>query len=213
MVLGVLFFVSIGGLMFYALRSFKTTTTALHEYAAITQDHQPTNFAEVGRLRFAGIAAGLQSEALFEYRPTGAPTSSVQVAFSMKTLCAAGKNALPCMAMSSTYDRAFGDRLVAIEGVRENDRVVMHKLSAFQPGEPISVPRTGTTYVEWPDIVSALNACQVKVVVEKQEERTVQLTFRNNAETWEAFQPVVGSLYQVLEETDKECGIVSRLTK
>jgi hypothetical protein len=213
MVLGVLCFVSLAGLMFYATNSFKTTMNALHEYRDITEDHRPTNFAEVGRLQFAGIAAGQQSEALFEYRPNGAVTTTVSVAFDMKTLCTVGKNALPCMAMSTTYDQAFGNKLVAIEGIRENDRVVIHKLRAFQPGEQILIPRAGTTYVEWPDIVSALNACQVKVVVENQEERTVQLTFRNNAETWEAFQPVVGSLYQILDETDKKCGIVSRLTK
>lgn len=212
MVLGVLFFVSIGGFIFYALRSFKEVVmNVTPEGVAITQDHQPTDFAEQGRLRFLD-PADPQGQAILLYKQSQSQfTNSIPVVFTTKTLCATRTGTLPCMAMSATRDVAFGDRPVTIDGRVENGRVLIYKLDAYDPGEVVVQPVAGTVYVDWEDAAAALKACRVRVVSDNRPQRIVRLTMRDTSETWEAWQPLESSLNQTLVEAESRCGLISRL--
>ncbi len=169
--------------------------------------YRPTDFAEVGTLRFPTPPNPTIREAVLEYAGPDNATTTVPIVFDgsgLMTICVRDNWGLPCAAMSMTYDMAFGGKRAAVEGVMENGKVLMQKLHVYGPDEQIVKPAIGTTYVNWDDAVAALNTCRkVKTVFDNQSEKTVRFTFWNSTETWEALQPLRESLRTALEDAKK----------
>jgi len=175
--------------------------------------YRPTDFAEVGTLRFPTPPNPTIREAVLEYAGPSNTTTTVPVVFDnsgLMTICVANNWGLPCAAMSTTYDMAFSGKRAAVEGVVEGGKVLMHKLHVYGPDEQIVKPAIGTTYVNWDDAVAALNTCRkVKTVFDNQSEKTVRFTFWDNTETWEALQPLRESLMTALEDAKKiDCSVL-----
>lgn len=179
--------------------------------------YRPTDFAEVGTLRFPTPPNPTIKEAVLEYAGPDNVTTTVPIIFDgsgLMTICVRDNWGLPCAAMSMTYDAAFSGKRAVVEGVMENGKVLMQKLHVYGPDEQIVKPAIGTTYVNWDDAVVALNTCRkVKTVVDNQSEKTVRFTFWNGDETWEALQPLRGSLTTALEDSKKiDCSVFPQLS-
>lgn len=178
---------------------------------------RPTDFAEVGTLRFPTLPNPTIREAVLEYAGPDNTTTSVPIVFDgsgLMTICVRDNWGLPCAAMSMTYDAAFGGKRAVVEGVVEDGKVLMHKLRVYGPDEQVVKPAIGTTYVEWEDVVSALNTCRkVKTVFDNQSEKTVRLTFWNDSATWEALQPLRESLLTALDDAKKtNCSVFPQVS-
>ncbi len=217
-ILGVLVILGTAALFAYGIQMFRLYGTK----GAITLGNQfsspeaaerflPTDFVQIGTLRFPKPANPTVSEAVLEYVGVDKATTTIPVVFDWLTICAAENGAVPCMAMSMTYDAAFGEKRVTIEGIRMDEHVLIRKLHAYAPTDGIVPPVPGIIFVDWPEVVSAFNTCKVKAISENSTERTVQLNFWKSPETWESLQPLKGSLYAAMEAAEKNCGPLSGL--
>ncbi len=176
-----------------------------------TEEIAPTNFAESGRLRLATSTERAYSFE-FIYAPAGKATTTQPLIFDVQSLCSASNGTLPCMAMSATYDLAFGSRQLVIEGVQDEKGVTIRRLRAYEPGEPITIPRIGLFYVDWPQVVSAFESCDVKSVMTHLD-NTVELFFWGNDRVWISLQPLQGDLERTLDRVGDSCSPISRLTQ
>lgn len=179
--------------------------------------YRPTNFAEVGTLRFPTPPNPTIREAVLEYAGPDNTTTTVPIVFDgsdLMTICVRDNWGLPCAAMSTTYDVAFSGKRAAVEGVVEDGRVLMQKLHVYGPDEQVVKPAIGTTYVNWDEAVAALSTCgKVKNIFDNQSEKTVRFTFWDSTETWEALQPLQGSLTKALEEAKKiDCSVFPQVS-
>lgn len=179
------------------------------------EQHRPTDFAQAGTLRFTRAPNPTIDEAVFEYLGANNATTSIPVKFDQGTICVIDNWGLPCAAMSMTHDVAFGGKRATVEGVRDGDYIRMQKLHVYGPDEPITPPLPGMVYVNWSDMEAALKSCRrVKAVFDNTPERMVRITFWDSPETWEAWQPLRGSLMTVLDEAKQlKCPVFPEVLK
>jgi hypothetical protein len=220
MVFGVVCLFALGSLLFSGAQfmrfpDVRNTPSIGTEFSSLEarERYLPTDFAEVGILRFPGPATG-DREPMLEYLGANKTTTTIPVVFDgMNTICVVNNWGIQCAAMSITYDAAFDGKSVTVEGIRDGNRILMQKLHVYATDEPIVPPVPGMIYVDWPEVVSALKSCRkVKAVYDNQPEKTVRLSFWGSPETWEALQPLKGSLMTALEEAKRtDCDVFPQL--
>lgn len=220
-VIGVIAFVLIESSFFESVRMLRAshvkTFTSLQSTIPIPTESErsrPTDFSEIGRLQFPVAANPIITEAALEYVDANNATTTIPVAFDQQTICVMNNWGLPCAAMSMTYDVAFAGKRVGVEGIREGAHIRMQKLRVYGSDEQAVKSQTGTTYVDWSEAVAALNTCgKVKAVFDDQSAKTARLSFWGNSDTWEALQPLQGSLIKALEDAKKiDCDLFPNLS-
>jgi len=162
----------------------------------------PTDFLRVGNITVnnPGQAQGVM---YLVYEEEGAPALSRELVLDEMSICASGSGGLPCMAMSVTFDMAFGGRRAMIEGVLQGDKVLVRKMRILAEGEePLSMD-TGSVFIGWMDARRLIQSCSVESVMQTHA-LDVYLTLKDG-ERLRAVEPVIDEVFRVYDEVRGIC--------
>ncbi|HWO07366.1 MAG TPA: hypothetical protein VNM40_02170 [Candidatus Paceibacterota bacterium] len=163
---------------------------------------EPTNFNEVGVLRFPPVTSG-QSQGKFEY-DGGAGTTTLAIEMDTLSVCAAENGATPCVAMSITFDQVFDGRAALIEGTREGNTILVRKMRITRAGEELRSFEPGDTFISWYHAMELLKNCEVKMAMQTHA-LDVYLTLKDGRRV-RAVEPTIDEMFRVINATRGACG-------
>lgn len=163
---------------------------------------EPTNFNEVGILHFPPVTSG-QSEGTFEFRE-GNATTTLKIMMDALTYCAASNGAVPCMAMSITFDKPFDGNLALVEGTRTGDVILIRKLRTAHEGEELRAFEPGNVFISWPHAMELFKACEVTMATQTHS-LDVYLDLKDGRRV-RAVEPMIDDMFKIINQTQGVCG-------
>lgn len=163
---------------------------------------EPTNFAQIGTLHFPKPGDG-QTTGTFTYTASGVIITKT-LAMDAWSICASGDGALPCMAMSVTFDVPFDGRTALVEGNLNGDTLLVRKLRAARASEPLLPMDPGSSFISWTDAVNLLKNCRVTEAMQTHA-LDVYLTLKDGRRV-RAVEPSSDELFTVIEGSTAQCG-------
>ncbi len=128
------------------------------------------------------------------------------------SVCAASNGALPCVAMSSPFDTAFGGRQVAVEGIAQDEGVLVRKLTVLEEGQAVPlVSGTGSVFISWAEAQYRFRQCEVESAMQTHA-LDVYLNLKDGRDV-RAVEPVIDEVFAILDETRQACGTVPVATE
>ena len=165
---------------------------------------QPTDFVQVGTLMVDSPAAQ-QGTIQFAYGEPGAPTTTKRLVLDELSVCATATGALPCVAMSVTFDAPFDGRRAIVEGIEQPDGAVLaRKLRRLEEGESGLPPAPGSVFISWPQAVSLIEGCAVEMAVQAHS-LSVSLALKDGRR-FVAVEPIIDEVFQVTQRAQPSCG-------
>lgn len=171
---------------------------------------EPTDFAQIGIITAPSPASG-QAEMSFSYLENGATTTRV-LALDALSVCAAPNGAVPCMAMSVTFDLPFNGKRALIEGNNMGtSSILVRKLAVVPAGSLEYTPETGARFISWPNAITLIKACDASMVMQTHA-LDVFIT-RSDGTRVRTVEPVIDEIFAVTEEASRRCGAIPIATE
>lgn len=103
---------------------FFLNTNKVDEVPTVAPTPETITFSKTGV--FVMNNPGMEKDVPFLiYEEPGKPAISAKLKFDEKSICSSGSGTLPCMAMSMTFDLAFGGKRVLVEGIDGEDDFII----------------------------------------------------------------------------------------
>lgn len=167
------------------------------------QVSEPTNFNEVGTIT-VNNPGGAQGVMTLVYEKPGAPSLTKELILDELSICAAPNGATPCMAMSVTFDVAFGGKRAIVEGIERDSSVLVRKLRIAADGEELRRFEPGNVFISWPQAIELFKACQVEMATQTHS-LDVYLDLKDGR-TLRAVEPMIDEMFRIISETQSACG-------
>lgn len=182
------------------------------EPAVVSTADEKTNFVQEGILEFPRANEQGQDTPYLSYvSSTGAPTTTIELPISEKTVCATRTGALPCMAMSVQYSVAFGGKRAVVEGIEKEARLDVRVIRVIDEEAPVLVPGPGVTYIPWAQAVALIESCEPTMIVQAHN-LNVNLTLPDERVVT-AIEPVIDEVFRVVDRTRDVCGTIPLATE
>jgi hypothetical protein len=165
------------------------------------QVSEPTNFNEVGIVHFPPPAVG-QAEGTFEYRE-GTASTTLKIKMDELSYCAAPNGAIPCIAMSISFDIPFNGKAALVEGVRTGDTILLRKIRVAAEGEELRSFEPGNVFISWPQAVELFKACKVKMATQTHS-LDVYLDLKDGRRV-RAVEPMIDEMFTIINQTQNTC--------
>lgn len=164
------------------------------------QNIEKTDFSAVGTITFnnPGQAQGVM---YLVYEEPGAPALTKELVIDAQSICATPTGALPCMAMSVTYDIPFGGKRAVVEGIKDGDKVIVRKLRVLAEGEVGRAPVIGSTLVPWAQALNLIRTCEVDRVGQTHA-LDVYITLKDGTEI-RTVEPYIDEVFYAVSEAKK----------
>lgn len=159
-----------------------------------------TDFSAVGTITFDNSGGG-QSVMSLVYKGSGATSLTKELVLDAQSICATPTGALPCMAMSVTFDVPFGGKSAIVEGIEEGDKVIVRKLRALAEGETGRPPVIGSTLIPWIQALNLIRTCEVERVGQTHA-LDVYLTLKDGTEV-RTVEPYIDEVFYAVSEAKK----------
>lgn len=186
-----------------------TLDTEKQDPAAIPGISEPTDWIRAGTIT-VNTPGQVQGVMYLVYEEPGAPALTKQLVLDEYSICATETGALPCMAMSVTFDVAFGGKRASVEGIEEDEAVRVRKLQILREGEEARLGAPGSAFIPWVQAVNLLKTCSVEQVMQSHA-LDVYLTLQGG-ERVRAVEPVIDEVFRVLNE-EVSCPPISVATE
>lgn len=169
----------------------------------------PTDFVEIGTLTFN--TPGQEEDVPYlMYEEPGLPARSMKLVFDPLSACMVEWSAAPCVAMSVTLDVPFNGKRAVVEGILDQDTVLVRKLQILREGAPETLWRPGSIFISWPDAVRLIEACQPEALMQSHR-LDVYLTLDDKEVR--AVEPVIDEVFRIVERTEDTCGSIPLATE
>jgi hypothetical protein len=167
------------------------------------QVSEPTNFNEVGTITVNNPGQA-QGEMYLVYEKPGAPALTKRLVLDELSVCAAPNGAVPCMAMSVTFDAAFGGKRALVEGSEAGETVLVRKLRVGMEGEELRSFDPGNVFISWPHAIELFKACQVAMATQTHS-LDVYLDLKDGRKV-RAVEPMIDEMFTIINQTQSACG-------
>lgn len=168
---------------------------------------EPTDFSEIGTLRFDDTAGPGQFTPTFEYDDGRKP-----LVFDALSFCALGQGSVPCMAMSVTLDIPMKDKQALVEGNELSDgTILVRKLRIADEGAPLLAIDTGHRFISWQHAETLIRTCKVEMVMQTHA-LDIHLTLKNG-ERLRSVEPTIDEVFRVTQEASQSCGSIGVATE
>lgn len=182
-------------------------TTDLPETIEVSN---PTNFSEKGY--FEGEPDSDQYVLEYTYDKPTTTKLSKKLSFDALSFCATATGSAPCMALSVTYDMAFGGKHVMIEGEDTANSVLVRKLTVIEEGkEFLALSTFGNQFISWPKAQNYIKDCDVSMVMQSHS-LNVDITLENGTR-YRTVEPVIDEVFKLVETASKTCGNIGIATE
>lgn len=193
--------------------SFRIGACAMPELATSTPivfDERPINFVRIGTVVFGN--PGLKKDTPYLiYEEAGAPALYKELVFDEQSSCAVSGGGIPCLAMSATFDVPFAGKPALVEGIAQDDRVIVRFIRRLEGVESIPMSPPGSLFVTWPTVVRLMESCAVRGAFQSHAlDVAVSLKDGRSLRTVE---PVIDEIFKVEERTRAVCGSITIATE
>ena len=161
-----------------------------------------TDFFEVGTATTDNPETGLGTP-LLVYEKPGMPALTRDLVFDVLSFCASPSGAVPCVAMSATFDVSFGGKRVSVEGIETSEGVLVRKIRALREGEEMLGSETGNSFISWGHARSLIENCEAKMVFQTHA-LDVYLTLEDDRRV-KTVEPGIDEVFRVLEGVQGKC--------
>lgn len=180
----------------------------LHSEPAATEASdmrsEPTNFAAAGTLRFDDTTGPGQRTPVFEYEG-----GRKALAMDALSVCAFGNGAVPCMAMSSTYDMSMKDKEAVVEGNALADGTILVRkvrIPAEGDASRMYVP-PGDRFISWMHARTLILSCETEMLMQTHA-LDVYVTLKSG-ERLRTVEPTIDEVFAVTNEATAACGSIA----
>lgn len=163
---------------------------------------EPTTISRTGV--FAMNNPGMTPNVPFlVYEEPGRPALSAQIYLDEFSVCATPTGALPCMAMSVTYDAAFGGKRVHVEGNEKDSGILARKLTVLETDEIPRTPAVGSVFISWTDARKLIENCEARGLMQTHAlDVYIELP---GGESVRAVEPTIDEMFRVWEGVQNKC--------
>lgn len=161
-----------------------------------------TNFVEAGILHFPRPESG-QAKGTFEFSENGA-TTTLDLEMDEMSVCATPTGAVPCMAMSVTFDVPFNNRRAMVEGERKGNTILIRKVRVLQEGESAMPHEPGKPFISWMEARRLIEECKVQMLTQTHA-LDIYLELKDGTEV-RAVEPMIDEVFTVVAQTQAKCG-------
>jgi hypothetical protein len=168
---------------------------------------EPTDFAQIGTIVFNDQMGPGQMTPILTWDNTSAPLVMDAMSF-----CAFENGAVPCMAMSVTFDKPMAGRQALVEGNRLADgSVLVRKLRIGREGETMLTIAPGDRFISWPNAMNLIRSCEVELVMQTHA-LDIHLTLKSG-ERLRTVEPTIDEVFRVTQEATATCGNIGIATE
>lgn len=166
----------------------------------------PTNFAD------SGTVVMDDGTPQFIYTDAAGTEFTASLTLDTYSVCQRVGNAVPCIAMSQTFEAAFGGAQVTVEGeTQEDGSILVRKIAALPEGVPARLGEPGQRFVTWPHAIGQLQVCNVSLAVQTHA-LDVYLTLKDGTRV-RTVEPTIDEVFRVLDEIREDCGTIPVATE
>jgi len=127
------------------------------------------------------------------------------------SICSSATGAIPCVAMSISFDVAFGGKKAVVEGIQREDGILLRKLYILSENETAGLPELGSIFISWPQAVSLIEGCSVEMIMQTHT-LDVYLTLENDVKV-RTIQPVIDEVFGIYNGSISKCGNIPVATE
>lgn len=167
---------------------------------------QPTDFSRSGTIVVDTSGPG-QATMKLVYEEPGKPALTANLELDGLSVCATSSGALPCMAMSVTFDVPFHGKRAIVQGIRNDGAVLVRKLQRLEEGQTGLVPAPGAIFIPWVQAVQLFERCQVKAAIQAHS-LDIFLTLKDDRSVV-AIEPTIDEVFSITDRTRSVCGDIS----
>jgi len=163
---------------------------------------EPTDFARAGVITVnnPGQTQGVMH---LVYEEPGAPALSKELVLDGLSICATSNGAMPCLAMSASFDGVFGGKRAVVEGTENGDKVLLRKLRILAENEEARFAEPGNIFILWYQAAELIRSCEIESVTQTHA-LDVFLTLKGG-ERVRAVEPNIDEVFRILQ-TAGNCG-------
>jgi len=164
---------------------------------------KPTDFVEVGTMT-SGNPGDANGAPILVYEKPGQPALTRDLVFDILSSCMRENNALPCVAMSQTFDVAFGEKRVVVEGIETDSGVLVRKIRTLREDEqnPV-IAGYGSVFISWPQARIIIENCQATQVMQTHA-LDVYITLDDERRV-RTVEPNIDEVFNVLNSVQDSC--------
>lgn len=169
---------------------------------------EPTDFAEVGTVVFdASIDGPGQRTPILTWGTKRAP-----LVMDAMSVCGSMSGALPCMAMSISFDAMMEGKTALVEGNRLADgSILVRKIRMGSETDPLHHTAPGDRFISWQSAVTLMRGCEVKMVMQTHA-LDIYLTMKNG-ERLRTVEPMIDEVFKTTQEINERCGGIGVATE
>lgn len=166
----------------------------------------PTDFSHVGQLQFEK-----GSVLMLAYQESEAGPALAPLTFDAMSACVAGGSSVPCLGLDVSQDLPFQGMLAVVEGVRQDNGILVRKLMLVNPNDPGIVPGTGHVFITWPQAIEFITSCSPSLITQTHM-LDVFLEFADGSRL-RTVEPTIDAVMQVAQEAQATCGPIPLATE
>jgi hypothetical protein len=149
---------------------------------------------------------GLGQDTLYLiYEEPGKPALKKEIVMDTLSICGGNNGALPCMAMSVSFDVAFAGKRAVVEAIKDGeDAVILRKMTVVEEGQEPRLNEPGSIFVPWPYAASLIRSCNVSNVMQTHA-LDVYITIKDTNQRVRAVEPMIDEVFRVFDEVRQIC--------
>lgn len=171
------------------------------ESPSVVLDGEEITFAEVGNITFnnPGMEEGLF---FLVYEEPGQPALTQKLLFDSNSICLIQGEAGACEELA--LEDLLPEERAGIEGVEEEDGVLVRKLTIPREGQDVRLPEEGSVLIDWDLAVRSIEECQVNGVVQTHA-LDIYLEMKDGTRL-RTVSPEIDDVFEIVAGAQEECG-------